>query len=220
MAACTRAVGPRRKASTSATTGRSDDRRVGEIVAALGERRREAREIGPGPRSGRAGEKAPRRAAKTSGVGSATPGLTSRIAQRRQRRRRRQPLAHARGERGTAGEAHRHVGAEPRGKIEQLLDRQRHPPQIDQRPQRRRGIGRAAAEAGRHGNVLGETKRGARRHAGPVGQQARGLQHEIVGFAGERRRASGPSTVERQPVGRRASISSARSVKATSESSR
>ena len=147
-------------------------------------------------------------------------GIDQQDRARRQRRRRREPLAHARGERRTAGEAHRHVGAQPRRQIEQLLDRQRHAPQVDQRLQRRRGIGRAAAEAGRHGNALGERERHARRHAGPIGQQARGLQHQIVGFARRAPTRAGRRRSSESRSDGAASISSARSVKATSESSR
>ena len=183
------------------------DRGASEIAAAVRSLPRSARTPASSARSrhgrgaGRAAENAPRRAAKTSRVGSASPGLTSRTAHVGQRRRPGQAFADAGDEGGAAGKAHRHVGAQARREIEQLLFGHRHPPEVDELTQRRGGIGRSAAQARRHGYMLDEADRGARRHACPVGQQARRLQHQIVGLSRQRRRASGPSTIERQAIG-------------------
>jgi hypothetical protein len=70
-----------------------------------------------------------------------------------------QPLADARHQGGAARQAHRHVGAQGRCETEQLLFRQGHAPQITERAQRRGGIGRSAAEARRHRDMLAKPDR-------------------------------------------------------------
>ena len=75
-------------------------------------------------------------------------------------------------------------------------------PQPAQQPQRRRRIGRPAADAGRHRQVLVQHQMRARRHAGLRRQRPRRTQHQIVGFAGEPR-GERPRHLQRQRIRRR-----------------
>ena len=73
-----------------------------------------------------------------------------------------------------------------------------------QRPQCRRRIRRAAADAGCHRQVLGERKLRARWHAGGGGQGACGTQHQVVRVIGER---GGKGAVQgKRKVGSRQSV--------------
>jgi|GEM_PF-6399112 len=106
---------------------------------------------------------------------------------------------------GTAAEARsgpqagRHVGAERGGDRLQRRRVLRHSPQPRERKQRRRRVGRAAADAGGERQVLGE--REPRAAPVPGVERARRAQNEIVGRIAERG-GEGAGDSERQRVGR------------------
>ena len=178
------------------------DRRLGEIVAALGKRGREARQVASRAASpARRGERAATRredlarGERDAGIdqqdGAGGSGGAGAGARRRRTPSAARPARHigtsapsraARSNSSSTGRATRHRST--------------------QRPQRRRGVGRAAAETGRHGNALGEPERGTRRHAGAIGQQARGLQHQVLSASPASAGGERPVELERQPVGR------------------
>ena len=217
-----RAAVPARLSSTRRDGGLEGDCRRRQIVAAIGQKGRETAEVAPAGRRGTGRRERPLPGGEdVAASASGGAGIDQQHRAGRQRRRRQQALADARDQRRPAGQAHRHVGTQARGEIEQLLLRHRHPPQVEQRSQRGRGIGRAAAQAGGHRNVLGE--RGSRRAATrrrdpPAGAPPSARDCRVRPASAARKRP-----VERQATGDRpadASTVSARSTKATSELSR
>ncbi len=128
--------------------------------------------------------------ANTSLVASATPGLISTAGKRRQRQRLGEFFADAAHQPRARIEAHRHVGAgrarrfvEPR-----IVGRQSVRPH-DQ-AERRRRVGRSAAEPRRDRQVLFEMERAQGDAGNARGKRARRLEHEIVGIGAGLRRAS------------------------------
>ena len=104
----------------------------------------------------RPGEKGPVRARNTAGVESGMPGLTSTTAQGGSggagSMMSPTPPKYA----GPAGQANRHIGAQTcRQRTERRVVRA-YFPKAGQRPQGRGGVGRAAADAGCHGQALGQ----------------------------------------------------------------
>ena len=100
----------------------------------------------------------PAKAVNTSRVGKRHAGIDEDRGQRRQRNRRRQDLSHAAHDARLGSEAHRHVGAggkrgggERRMVGGQAVDAR-------QEPQRRRGVGRSATDAGSHRQVFLQTE--------------------------------------------------------------
>ena len=150
------------------------------------------------------------------------PGLTSRIAQRRQRRRRRAGARPRRtpGRCGRPGTSARRRRA-TRGEIEQLL--LRHAPRATDRPSSRSAAAASADPPPRPAATgMCLARRIDARGATPARSASRRarLQHQIVGFARQRRRpAARRASSDRRSDGRASSVS-ARSTKATSESSR
>ncbi len=143
-----------------------------------------------------------RSAANTSLVGTATPGLTSTAGKPRQIERRGQHFADAAHHARPRIEADRHVGAGRARRRHQPRIVEREPVGARQQPQRRRGIGRAAAEAGRHRQALVEHEAAELQARDALGERARRLEHQIVGErAGRRRRR--PAHRERQRAARR-----------------
>ena len=132
----------------------------------------------------------------------AIPGLTSTMPHARQRRRGLQTLADPAHAGGRAGEAYRHVGAEPRCQPGQRPGRgaSRHSRHSS------RSVAAASAEPppmpGRHRQVLVQHQMRARRHAGLRRQRPRRAQHQIVGF---RRQSRGERPVTAATACRRAS---------------
>jgi hypothetical protein len=111
-------------------------------------------------------------------------------------------VADAAEEAGHAGEADRHVGAEAEADPRQGRFRQSEVPQPVEAVQGSRGVGRAAADAGGHGQALGQANGGAERPAGLGGERARGLQNEVV-IGGVQGVAEGAVEGEREIGGRR-----------------
>ena len=136
---------------------RAGDRGRRQIVAVLGEEpdhrierwRGTLREIFVAP-------PLPAKAANTSRVATGTPGLTSTAGRRRHGERLRQELADAAHHRGRGVEAYRHVGADGERRRLPTVVVARDAVGARQQPQRGRCVSRAAAEPGRHRNLLVE----------------------------------------------------------------
>ena len=194
------------------------DRRIGEVVSMLGQRRSEASASVQGRRV-RAGENAPCRLAKTSGVGNGMPGLTRRIAHGGKggagasrsptpETSAARPARHigtsapsraARSNSSSAGSATRHKSINKRNAAAHRPNRRRGPPPREY------------------------ACRGAARHAAqrlPDWPNRRAALRTRLSASSTSVAANGPSTVSERRSDGDASISSARSVKATRELSR
>ncbi len=126
--------------------------------------------------------------AKTSLVASATPGLTSTAAKRRQIKRLGKHFADAAHQPCARSQTDRHVGAGgARGLVKARIVG-REIVGLRQKPKRGSRVGRAAANPGRDRQVLLQME-GAEHDAGDArGKRARRLEHEIVGVRPRLRR--------------------------------
>ena len=132
-------------------------------------------------------------------------GVRQQQPERRQRIEPRDPLADTPHERRTRRQADRDVGAERGGDFRQRGFIHRHIPEPRQYAKGGGRIRRAAADAGRDGQVFFQCQMGARHNAGFAPQGAGGAQYEIVVFVvwpARERGGEGPGKVEREVVRR------------------
>ena len=117
----------------------------------------------------------------------------------RQRRRGVEALPHPAHEGRAAAAAHRHVGAEREGQRVQGLRVEPNTPKPPEQLERRRRVGRAAADSGPERQVLHEGQMCGRRDAGRRGERACRAEDDIVPFR-RQRAAEGPRDPQLEPV--------------------